>query len=149
MLLLIACALTVQASTTPDLSGRWVLVEPARPSPGAPAEVEVANSQDDGFTTMTVAWRTGAEVRTERHRVGLHGGTVGAGGHQTRQSARWTFGMLVIERESSVESSRGTQVLDSHVEVWAVEPDGRLLIRITRRTRDAEPVVTSLVYRRP
>ena len=147
VLLLCGCV-AGQTPSRPDLSGRWILVEPAQPSASAPSEVTVTNTEQRGHTAMAVEWRTDADLRTESHQVGLLGGTFMAGGRQSRFSARWIDNTLRIEREVLTASNGLTQTIEEHVEVWALDAAGRLTIRITHRSAAAEPSVVRLVYRR-
>jgi hypothetical protein len=136
----------------PDFSGRWTLVGPTDAPTIPPRELVVRETLESGVTVLIVEKHIAGEVRTDRHRIGMIGGTVsgvdiqGRGARtQARRSVLWEDRALVIEDAAYGQSPDA----DQHAkEVWSLDAAGSLVIVVSRRTGDAAPRVQTLTYRR-
>ena len=166
-LLVLLLAGVAQLPTQPDFSGEWV-VEGA-----APAGQAVAISVQQTLTATTVRGEpmppfyssitierrftdpTHSESRT--FYIGAVGGTVPgipvAGsapqGEWTTESVRWDGDRLVIKTTRSPQPPQQTGPRIEHEEVWALDPNGRLLMTITDRGSGSPAATGNLTYKRP
>lgn len=141
----------------PDFSGRWKLVS----SPPSGAETPetmtimqtIARTDVYGkpmtpfFKDLLVTRDFAAGARTERHMIGVVGGTI-AGvqpggtsvGTSTRHRVTWDHRTLVIETGRYTGGE-----WDSRREEWSFDEDGRLRLVVTTRTSQS-PAPSSVTH---
>jgi hypothetical protein len=148
-LLVLSLAAVVAAQDKPDFSGRWELIAavPSRADAASRLTVRqpIARANVLGapmkptFTTLTVERAFGDRATTETLQVGVQGGIMGEGGLRTRFSVGWEDDSLVI--------ASGTET-NEHREVWALDPDGLLIITMTETEAGHDSTSKRLIYRR-
>ncbi len=160
----------VVAKEKADLSGHWVLEQPAA-SPATIAhelvvsqwsecQVSPVTGQSFPFDFITIEQRfAGNEIHTNRYQIGLLGGTVGgmdANGRgsgpkdqvrHTTFATRWDGARLVIETGSYSGSSPEARPYTEQREGWSLDAD-RLVIVKTTRSSTSDPTTTTLTYKR-
>jgi hypothetical protein len=149
------------AQTQPDFSGRWVLersegagVENARAlvvrQPVVRENVYGVPIQPV-FLQITVERQFAAATRTDTYCI-CRGGRVGgvtAGGQSRGPTSsffvRWEENRLVIDTATSA-GENGLPV--AHTEVWQLDANGTLTVKIEDRVQGAEPRTGTATYRR-
>ena len=160
----LALAASAVAQDKPDFSGRWVLVPPPQPGPDLPRALSVTQTvtsttvtgapMEPHFSQIHIAREFDSGTRSEGHRIGLIGGTVGGlsadgrlPGTTTRYSVTWSDRTLVFESSSHTGEAPGTGQWTDRVETWSLDAEGQLRITVTSRSPDGTKS-TTLVYRR-
>jgi hypothetical protein len=144
----------------PDFSGEWVLVAPASLTPDAATALTVRQPITDrnvrgepmppSSLELLVERHVGDTVQTERHAIGIVGGTVsGAPGlmHETTESATWRDDSLVISTTRSSGPRGNMRVEQERSETWRLDAAGQLVIEISERAGRSESTMV-LTYRR-
>jgi hypothetical protein len=157
-LLLFAVVSAVAAQDQPDFSGRWILVEAVPADAGTASRLNVTQPivqtnavgapMKPTFMTLTVERAFADRATTETFQIGVEGGTVGGGGFGTRFSVRWEDHRLVMATASYSGSGSESRQTSEHNEVWELDPDGMLIIRITDREAGHGSKSHTLTYRR-
>ena len=167
-ILVVLVSLAGQLPTQPDFSGEWVLVEAGGTSPDLAPSLIVR--QTITSTTMRgepmTPWFsdfiverhfTGGVVASRRYKIGIISGTVSdtpTPGSSSRREERTTVGVTWEGKSLVIRTGKYSGPLQEpgpyteHKEVWSIDPGGRLLITITDRSSDSQPVTHTLVYRR-
>lgn len=138
--------------STPDFSGRWLLVEPAEPGPRIAAQLTVTQAREqtkNGTTLVVTVKRTvGRGLQSDTYKVGFVAGRVRPDGTASRIAAAWDGSVLVLEN-GTYPTTVGSQGRSTeHTERWSLAADGRLVVDITDRQPKADPTTAHLVYRK-
>lgn len=166
LILLLLAASAALAQDKPDFSGRWTLVEPARGDDLARVLVVrqmVVRTNVRGepmtpyFKEISIEREFASTTRAETHAIGTVGGfvagVVGAGkpaGPRSHYAVKWDGNALVFESGRYTGELRENGEWTERREVWALDPDGRLKVSITRRSlADLAGTTTTHTYRRP
>jgi hypothetical protein len=146
---LLSLVAVVAAQDKPDFSGQWELVATAASSVDAASRLTVRQPiartnvfgapMKPAFATLTVERAFGDRATTETFQIGIQGGIVGGGGVRTRFSVGWEGDSLVI--------ASGKETYE-HREVWALDPDGLLIITETDTEAGHASTSKRLPYRR-
>jgi hypothetical protein len=138
------CTAATQDHT--DFSGRWVLESPLPAATDVPRALSVRQSvtttnvrgepMKPFFSDISIEKTFDASARTEVHRIGVLGGTVGGvpGNPAERTeyfAVTWDGDALVFEHRSRSGSDRATLVWTQRREVWSLDATGRLHVAVT------------------
>lgn len=141
--------LGLQASQTPNFSGRWVLVSPPvlarQPLLILDAASELVVTQDARSFTVEHPAKPGSHPQPGTHRFGSSG-AITSGDGRSWSDTFWFGAELIIESGTQMPGSAGPR--SSWGEKWALEDDGRLEIRIVAERTGAAKEIVTLVYRR-
>jgi hypothetical protein len=161
---MLAVATAAQVPDKPDFSGTWVLADPAGASPDAARTLTVTMSvvrqnvrgepMAPFFDSLTVTRQFATEVRPDFYRIGIEGGTVsgsvgviGGPACKTTYGVRWQDNRLVIEH-ASFSCGRDFVPDREHIEIWALDAEGRLTLSVTDRAPGIDTKTSTLTYRR-
>ena len=150
-------AVTLPAQERPDFSGRWVLDSPRESGPDIPSALSVRQSVAR-TTDITIERRFASGTTSDAHAIGLVGGVVSGVARGVRadasastashHSVRWEGDTLVFESGSSTEQPSGRTTWAERLEVWSLQPDGRLRVVVTRRSSHESTDEVVALYRR-
>ena len=157
LILLTAAATTEQER--PDFSGAWTLVGPNPAPSNTPPTLVVEASYvrqsvrgtpiNPPRVTLTVTPRFGNAVRPGIYMVGITGGTTSGlpnNGPRTEShhSTRWEGNKMVVNLSYYADG----KLTSEHREVWSLDAQGTLSIRLTDRIEGDPATTATLVYRR-
>lgn len=146
----------------PDFSGSWTLQEPETVPPNIATTLIVKQTITDRtiygkpmtpwYSAIEIERRVGTETRSERHLIGVGGGTVGGiredgtpVDHKTEFSTHWDGVRLVLK---TATYSAADSLSSGHQETWSFGDKGRLVVVVTDQASGLEPKTWTLVYRR-
>jgi hypothetical protein len=125
-----------------DVTGRWVLE-----TPSAPGAVDALFVRADGIF-IDIERTRAAGTTFESHSRGSRGSV--SPEMSTYEHAGWVFHELVFERGHHTGRTPGTgDNWSSRLEVWTLDEQGRLHIRISAKGSAEPNVALDLAYRRP
>ena len=146
-----------QVPTQPDFSGEWVLLA-TDASFDAPATLVVrqrvtrTNSRGEPmapyFSHLIVERHYSNRVESDSYDIGIVSGTVSGTAERTIVRVTWQGERLVMKTGTYSSPPQEPGPYSEHEEVWSLDPDGRLLITITDRSSDSQPVTVRLTYQR-
>jgi oligogalacturonide lyase len=153
----------------PDFSGNWTLTSPID-APASIARELIVRQWVERRTSVkgvpvesihvTIQRQSKTGLRSDSYEIGLQGGIVGGveptgrgsgplgESPQTRFSTTWDNHRLVIETSGYSGSSRESGPYSARKEVWSLDTDDVLVLRVSEAFSGAEPVATTLTYRR-
>ena len=158
VIVLTALVAPLQSQSQPDFSGAWAL--DSAPAGDAPVTITVkqvlVRTNVRGvpvapFFRQIVIARAG---RTESYDIGAVGGSMSGivGGAlsplRTHQRVAWEEQALVIESGSYTGGARETGDWSERRELWSIDSDGRLRVRISTRGSGIVSSDDTLIYRR-
>jgi|SRR3954449_7918332 len=163
LLTLSSCVLVLLVSSVaqipkqPDFSGEWVRLATGA-SFDAPATLVVrqrvtrTNIRGEPmapyFSQLVVERHYSNRVESDSYDIGIVSGTVSGIGERTTVTVTWQGERVVNKTGKYSGPPQEPGRYSEHEEVWSLDPDGRLLITITDRSSDSQPVTVRLTYQR-
>ncbi len=151
---------TTARPAQPDFSGSWTLQEPEPAPPNIATTLIVKQTITDrnvygkpitpSYSAIEIERRVGSETRSERHLIGVMGGTIG-GIREDGTSSKSEFSTQ-FDGERLVLKNATYSAPDSlssrHEETWFFDDKSRLVVVVTDQASGLEPKTWTLVYRR-
>lgn len=167
---LISLVAALAAQDKPDFSGRWVLEDPLEAAPDVPRALTIRQSlvtttalgspMEPFFKDLTIEREFEQGKVSDSYWIGIVGGVIGGldkngrgygpGGESPlkRFSVVWDGNRLVIETGRYSGRTLESGPYSEHKEVWWLDETSKLVMTVTHRTSEAEPVTRTLTYGR-
>ncbi len=145
----VASVASVAAQDKPDFSGQWELVAAAPSGAGAATRLTVRQPStrtnvfgaptQPSYLQLIVERVLTDHSTTDTYQIGVESGTIGGDGSRTHSSVRWEENRIVMATSTS---------MSEHKEIWALDPNGLLIIAVTDDEAGREQRSNTLTYRR-